>query len=125
MAFSKAHRFQPSDYYFSLLCFAFSHPVRIVIVRRLFRSEKLTVKQLTRNIPLDDTTVSQHLKILRDLKLLAFEQKSPHIYYFINPDLTGTQKVMMVLLFLIKRKICYHGVRDLGIISSMRKNPGV
>jgi|GEM_PF-2901702 len=35
MSFSKAHRFKPHLYYFSLLCLALSHPVRIAILKKI------------------------------------------------------------------------------------------
>ena len=98
MAYSKAQLFQVNDYYFSILSSAFAHPARIEILRRLIDGNKLPVRLLNRDLPLDNSTISQHIKMLRDLKLIAFEQKGKEINYFMNPDYPPTLKVVKVLL---------------------------
>lgn len=99
MAFTKAHRFNPRDYYYSLLCHAFAHPARICILRKLIREgDKCPVKTLSQGLPLSNSTVSQHLKVLRDLSIVCCEQKYPTVYYWINKDLPCMRETLFFLL---------------------------
>lgn len=98
MAFSKAHRFHPADYHYSLICKALSHPARISILRILYEHGKCEVKQLLNTIPLHRDTVSQHLRILREMHVINAEQKYPTVIYWLNEDLPATYRTVIDLL---------------------------
>lgn len=122
MAFSKAHKFQPSDYHFSLLCKALSHPARIAMLRKIIRNTevKQPVDILALDIPLSRPAISQHLKILRDMHILKCEGFGPSITYWLNPDLPNTYWGIIHLMFQTDVKYDENYARELGVISSRR-----
>ena len=93
MAFSKAFEFDRNIHYHSMLFKALSHPARIVIIQTLLddeESEEKTVGQIARHVPLHSKTVSQHLKVLRDLNILTYRTEYPNVFYKINKDMQYT-----------------------------------
>lgn len=94
MAFSKAHIFNPHDYLFSLICHALSHPARILILRKLIKEGKCSVKQLKREVPLSGPTLSQHLRILLTMDIIHCEEQCPTVFYFFNHDLFETATII-------------------------------
>jgi len=98
MAFTKAHRFRPADYYLSLICHVLSHPARIAILRKLLPGVKLTARQLGQGMPVSTAAVSQHLKILRDMQILRCAPEYPTVSYLINKDLRHAQMVILNLI---------------------------
>lgn len=90
MAFSKAHRFPTADYHLSLICHALSHPARIQILRKLVKEKKCSAKQIHNGLPLSKNTVSQHLKVLRDMNIIHCEQVYPTVFYWLNDSLPQT-----------------------------------
>ena len=122
MAFSKAHRFAQSDFHFSLVCHALSHPARIAILRMLQKHTKLPVDRLKRGIPLGNSAFSQHLKILREMHILQCEEQFPTVYYWLNPGLPETQKVIRELL---ARSNEYFPENNENELSSVAKMKGI
>ncbi len=98
MAFSKAHRFDPSDYHYSLLCRVLSHPARIAILRRLRERGPSPVKVLISGMPISPAAASQHLKILREMQIVKCRQEFPEIVYWLNSDLPNTYQGILDLL---------------------------
>jgi DNA-binding transcriptional ArsR family regulator len=127
MAFSKAHRFKASDYHFSLLCKALSHPVRIVILRKLIESteQTLSVEQLSSGIPLVSSTISHHLKMLRDMHILRCDGMGSTVDYSINSDLPNTSwgVIQLVILSNVKYDDLYD--LELPLIGSRRTTGAV
>jgi ArsR family transcriptional regulator len=115
MAFSKAHRFKASDYHYSLLCKALSHPVRIVILRKLIEcpDSSLSVEQLSAGIPLVNSTISQHLKMLRDMHILRCEGMGRSLDYSINSDLPNTS--WGVIQLVLQSDVKYDHLYDLEL----------
>ncbi|KIL42663.1 ArsR/SmtB family transcription factor [Jeotgalibacillus soli] len=60
---------------------ALSDPCRQDIILLLIEQKKLTVNEITKNLPLSRPAVSHHLKILREEQLLNMEQKGTQHYY--------------------------------------------
>lgn len=98
MAFSKAHRFNPVDYHYSLLCKALSHPARIAIIRTLHEQGQCDVATLLKHMPLRRQTVSQHLMILREMQIINCEQTYPTVQYWLNEDLHATYQTVLALV---------------------------
>lgn len=98
MAFSKAHRFNPADYHYSLLLRALCHPARIAILRKLHNHGPCTFKFLQKGMYIAEPTVSQHLKILRDMHIVYAEQQTPITVYWLNHNLPNTYRCIVDLL---------------------------
>jgi ArsR family transcriptional regulator len=65
---------------------ALAHPVRVQIVRILARTEGCVCGDLVEQLPLAQSTVSQHLKVLKDAGLIRGTIDGPRVCYCIDPE---------------------------------------
>jgi len=63
---------------------AMAHPARVQIMRMLSRRETCMYGDLAESLPLAQSTVSQHLKILKEAGLIRGEVESPRVCYCID-----------------------------------------
>lgn len=73
---------------------AMGHPVRIQILRLLNSQACCYTGDLTDQIPLAQSTISQHLKALKDAGLIQGEIVPPKVKYCLNKENWG--KVQML-----------------------------
>ncbi len=71
---------------FALLCKALGHPTRVQIVRLLMTVETCVCGDIVQALPLAQSTVSQHLKILKDAGLVKGEIDGPRTCYCLDHD---------------------------------------
>lgn len=64
---------------------AVAHPARVRILRLLAEREACVCGELVEALPLAQSTVSQHLKVLKDAGLIRGEITSPQVCYCIEP----------------------------------------
>lgn len=67
------------------LTWALAHPARVRIVRLLVNREACVCGEIVEEMPLAQSTVSQHLKILKESGLVEGEVDGPKVCYCINP----------------------------------------
>lgn len=68
------------------LCKALGHPARVVILRFLAtRRGGATCGEIVRQLPLAQSTVSQHLAVLKDAGLVRAEEAPPRVRYTTEP----------------------------------------
>lgn len=60
---------------------ALGHPARVKILRFLLEREECVVGAIVNELPLAQSTVSQHLKVLREAGLIHGEVDGPRICY--------------------------------------------
>lgn len=77
---------------------AVGHPVRAGIVRFLARQEGCLYGDLTDRLPLANSTVSQHLKVLREAGLVRGEVEGPRVCYCIDPNGLKRLKLLVAAL---------------------------
>jgi len=65
---------------------AIGHPARVRILRMLSRKEARVCSQIVDELPLAQSTVSEHLRILREAGLVRSSQDGPRVGYCINFD---------------------------------------
>jgi ArsR family transcriptional regulator len=65
---------------------AMGHPVRIQILRLLNSQACCYTGDLTEQIPLAQSTISQHLKALKDAGLIQGEIQPPKVKYCLNKE---------------------------------------
>ena len=65
---------------------ALGHPVRIQILKILINQSCCYTGDLTDTIPLAQSTISQHLKALKDAGLIQGEIMPPKVKYCLNKD---------------------------------------
>ncbi len=64
---------------------ALGHPARVQIVRLLVRREACVCGDIVDELPLAQSTVSQHLKVLKEAGLIRGEIDGPRVCYCIEP----------------------------------------
>lgn len=74
---------------------AVGHPVRAGIVRLLANQENCQYGDLTEWVPLAKSTVSQHLKVLREAGLVQGDVDGPRVCYCIDPH--GLQQLKLLV----------------------------
>ena len=74
----------PTAEEFSKLAWAIAHPARVQIVRLLIGREACVCGEIVDCLPLAQSTVSQHLKILKESGLIQGEVDGPKVCYCIN-----------------------------------------
>ena len=67
------------------LAWAVAHPARVQIVKLLLNRQACICGEIVDELPLAQSTVSQHLKILKDSGLIHGEVDGPKVCYCINP----------------------------------------
>ncbi len=64
---------------------AIGHPVRVRILRMLARKEAKMCSHIVDELPLAQSTVSEHLRILRSVGLVQANESGPRVSYCIVP----------------------------------------
>jgi ArsR family transcriptional regulator, arsenate/arsenite/antimonite-responsive transcriptional repressor len=64
---------------------AIGHPARVKILRILVRKNACICGDIVDELPLAQSTVSQHLKILKDVGLIRGDVDGPRVCYCIEP----------------------------------------
>jgi ArsR family transcriptional regulator len=68
---------------------ALAHPARLTIVRALMAAQRCSCGDIVRNLPLAQSTVSQHLKVLREAGLICGEIEGPRSCYWVDAGALG------------------------------------
>lgn len=74
-----------ADEELAALAKALGHPARVKILRLLSRREACVCGDIVDELPLAQSTVSQHLKILKEAGLVRGEVDGPRVCYCIEP----------------------------------------
>jgi ArsR family transcriptional regulator len=73
---------------------ALAHPVRVQIVRMLARGT-CVCGEIVHELPLAQSTVSQHLKILKKAGLIRGEVDGPRVCYCLEPIILDRLKALV------------------------------
>jgi DNA-binding transcriptional ArsR family regulator len=84
MAITKKENFPEKDQILSEWCRALAHPARIAILRTLAEKGECICGDLVLDLPLAQSTVSQHLKALKEVGLVQGEVDGPRSRYCVN-----------------------------------------
>jgi ArsR family transcriptional regulator len=74
---------------------AIAHPVRVRILRMLARREARMCSHLVGELPLAQSTVSGHLRILRSAGLVRANESGPRVGYCIVPSALKRLKALL------------------------------
>ena len=77
---------------------AIGHPARVRILRMLSRKEARVCSQIVDELPLAQSTVSEHLRILKEAGLVRSSQDGPRIGYCINHDTLRKLKALVAII---------------------------
>lgn len=78
---------------------ALSHPIRVRMLNLLEKHACCFTGQLTEEIPMAQSTISQHLKELKDIGLIQGDVMPPRIKYCINQKRWADAKKMFAAFF--------------------------
>ena len=84
MAHAKKDQFDRQDVRLAIFGKALAHPARVAILKVLVMNDYCYFSELSENIPLADSTVSQQLSELKKAGLVEWKYEPPRIKYFIN-----------------------------------------
>ncbi len=74
-----------ADEELAALAKALGHPARVQILRILVRTSTCVCGDIVDELPLAQSTVSQHLKVLKEVGLIRGEVDGPRVCYCIEP----------------------------------------
>lgn len=86
MAYSKSTKFSHGEQEMALIGKSLAHPARIAILKVLAKYHSCLCGEIVAELPLSQSTVSQHLKELRNAGLIKGKQDGPAVTYSINFD---------------------------------------
>lgn len=84
-----------ADEELAALAKALGHPARVQILRLLVRREVCICGDIVEELPLAQSTVSQHLKVLKDAGLITGEIDGPRVCYCVVPRTLRRLKALM------------------------------
>ena len=77
---------------------AIGHPVRVRILRLLSHKEARICSQIVDELPLAQSTVSEHLRILKEAGLVRSSQEGPRVGYCINFEGLRRLKALVAII---------------------------
>jgi ArsR family transcriptional regulator, arsenate/arsenite/antimonite-responsive transcriptional repressor len=79
---------------------AMGDPHRLTILATLARTEgEVCVCEFTDALPLNQPTVSHHLRLLREAGLVTCERRGTWVYYRLNPEIHERLQASLTTLF--------------------------
>jgi DNA-binding transcriptional ArsR family regulator len=86
MAIHKREQFTEAEQLLATFAKALGHPARVAILQLLARRQSCVCGELVLELPLSQSTVSQHLKELKAAGLVQGEVDGPRVCYCIDPS---------------------------------------
>ena len=84
MATHKREHFTPAEQQLAAIAKALGHPARVAIVQLLAQRQACVCGELVLELPLSQSTVSQHLKELKAAGLVQGEIDGPRVCYCLD-----------------------------------------
>jgi ArsR family transcriptional regulator len=82
----KSVRLAPDEARLARMLKALGNPIRFQIIKTLAERQMCITQDLVETTPLAQSTVSQHLKVLRQAGLIRGEVEGPATCYCLDPD---------------------------------------
>ena len=99
MAFPKQELFSNEDQQLSRYGRALGHPARVFILRELERCSVLSAGAIEALVPLSQSAVSDHLRILRLTGFIEVECQGRYNYYSLNTSVLHMAELQLGVLF--------------------------
>lgn len=74
---------------------ALGHPARVAILRLLIARTECICGEICGQIPLAQSTISQHLKMMKDAGIIQGEVDGPRICYCVNRKMLARLKALI------------------------------
>lgn len=85
----------PSNQILATLCKALGHPARVAILRHLLEVDRCICGEIVNTLPLAQSTVSQHLRQLKEAGLIRGEIDGPRSCYCANKEKIAELKSLL------------------------------
>ena len=99
MGLTKTEEFTKTQNELALWAKALGHPARIAILQFLVKSKSCMCGDIVDELPLSQSTVSQHLKELKNVGLIKGSIDGPSVCYCIDEKAWAKAKTALALLF--------------------------
>ena len=99
MGATKSDEFSVKDNRVAKYAKAFSHPARVAILRLLVRRQACICGDIVEELPLSQSTVSQHLKELKETGLIKGDIEGAKVCYCIDEKEWGAAKDLFNAFF--------------------------
>lgn len=99
MGASKSINYTKAELEMAKFAKALAHPARIAILNVLLKKQTCICGNLVDELPIAQSTVSQHLKALKEVGLIKGEIEGTSICYCIDEKVWIRAKSMMMLMF--------------------------
>lgn len=99
MAYTKKDEFTAQEIRIAELAKALGHPARIAIIKLLAKRQTCICGDIVEELPLSQSTVSQHLKELKNVGLITGEIDGPRVCYCIDPKVWAEARKNLGLFF--------------------------
>ncbi|MCB0431405.1 MAG: winged helix-turn-helix transcriptional regulator [Flavobacteriales bacterium] len=86
MGQSKSEEFSVRDNRIAAYAKALAHPARVAILRVLLKKQACICGDIVEELPLSQSTVSQHLKELKEAGLIQGDIEGTKVCYCIHPE---------------------------------------
>ncbi|MDT9546199.1 MAG: helix-turn-helix transcriptional regulator [Chlorobium sp.] len=96
-----AVRYSEEEEVLARIAKALAHPVRVRILRLLLSESCCFTGQLTDFIPMAQSTVSQHLKVLLEAGLIQGDINPPKVRYCVNRENWAKAEAVMKAFFVL------------------------
>jgi ArsR family transcriptional regulator len=87
-----------ADEELAALAKAIAHPARVRILRLLSRKEARVCSEIVGELPLAQSTVSEHLRILKEAGLIRSREDGPRVGYCIHSPVLRRLKALVAIL---------------------------
>ncbi|MCB0395182.1 MAG: winged helix-turn-helix transcriptional regulator [Flavobacteriales bacterium] len=102
MGISKSDEFSLRDNRIAVIAKALSHPARVAILRFLLEQESCYCGDIVNEMPLSQSTVSQHLKELKSAGLIKGNVDGKSVCYCIDLEAWGKSREIFEAFFNVK-----------------------
>jgi ArsR family transcriptional regulator len=87
-----------TDEQLAVLAKAIGHPVRVRILRTLSCGDSRVCRDIVCELPLAQSTVSEHLRILKEAGLIRSREAGGRVLYCVNQDALRRAKALIAAL---------------------------
>lgn len=108
MGITKTELFKKRQNRIANLAKAFDHPARVAIIEYLLSNQTCICNDLVNELPLSQSTITQHLKELKQIGIIKGEVEGPKVNYCIDEKTWEEAKEIFATLFsrYVSKKNC-------------------
>jgi predicted transcriptional regulator len=99
MGITKSELFKKRQNRIAVLAKAFDHPARVAIIEYLLSNQTCICNDLVNVLPLSQSTITQHLKELKQIGIIKGEVEGPKVNYCIDDKVWEEARDVFINLF--------------------------